>query len=316
MTEVARPAFDAACALYWQGLPGPYVLDDEWTLATYEALAATLETKWRLGWANGKITLYGDPAPSTKTSSSSSPLRSRASSGRITQRPQKYFEACQRRLFSDKRSTTHRWKLAPSSSTLICKEADAFFRTPTNASEESGLAIEIAHLNESFPRLCREVINWTSGVGDRGLLGLGIKVDTKPPYQRDPRLRLVVKDSAHTRCKVYEFGHGSSIVSRRSPHSGPPTAVVLASEEQIEGCDLEFVVPADPQAEALIVELPIGAALFHDLQTNAFRDLGVVLSENYVEHLKGMSWMLDLGYLRHEIVNIVQNHAWSVPSLY
>ncbi|KAJ7911176.1 hypothetical protein B0H13DRAFT_1876038 [Mycena leptocephala] len=52
--------------------------------------------------------------------------------------------------------------------------------------------------------------------------------------RRDPRLRLVVRDSTPSstslHCRVYEFGDGRKVVSRRNPHSGP-TVMVIESEQ-------------------------------------------------------------------------------------
>jgi hypothetical protein len=89
----------------------------------------------------------------------------------------------QRYLLQNIHSTTRTWKLSPSSSTVHCKEADALFTAETATSAENGLAIEIAHGNETFPILCREILNWTSGKGERALLAVGIKLNTEAPYQ-------------------------------------------------------------------------------------------------------------------------------------
>jgi hypothetical protein len=111
-------------------------------------------------------------------------------------------------------------------------------------------------------------------------------------FQHDPRLRLVVRDATPTSCRVYEFGHGSSIATRHDLHSADtPTAVVLEKrgDSEVERCNLEFFAPADAQADTLILELPIGAALFHDLTIETHAD-DVTLSAAYVEYLKGMKW--------------------------
>ncbi|KAJ7693577.1 hypothetical protein B0H17DRAFT_1132377 [Mycena rosella] len=146
------------------------------------------------------------------------------------------------------------------------------FRVTDSTGPENGLAIEIAYGNETFPELYREIVNWTSGDGNRALLAVGIKINTKPPYQRDAQLRLVVRDSTPTfpsaNCQVYDFGNGSNIAPRGVPQPGPPTPVIIASESPVEGCQLQYLVPDDPQAEEMIVDLPIGAALFHDLQAD------------------------------------------------
>jgi hypothetical protein len=61
LVESVRIAFDAAREAYWAGQPGPYVLEGKWSLATFEALASTLESKWRLAFYENRITLFGDP---------------------------------------------------------------------------------------------------------------------------------------------------------------------------------------------------------------------------------------------------------------
>jgi hypothetical protein len=92
-----------------------------------------------------------------------------------------------------------------------CKEADALFTAETATSAENGLAIEIAHGNETFPVLCREILNWTSGKGERALLAVGIKLNTEAPYQvwmdRDVFFVLALYN--------FHFPAGSSTPTRR-----------------------------------------------------------------------------------------------------
>jgi hypothetical protein len=61
IAEKALEEFHAARDRYYREEDGPYVFPGAWSEATYEALATTLESKWRLGWTEGVITLYGDP---------------------------------------------------------------------------------------------------------------------------------------------------------------------------------------------------------------------------------------------------------------
>lgn len=62
LVDAARTAFDSARSVYWAGRdPGPYALDGEWSLATFEALTSTLESKWRLAYIDRRILLFGDP---------------------------------------------------------------------------------------------------------------------------------------------------------------------------------------------------------------------------------------------------------------
>ncbi|KAJ6535992.1 hypothetical protein DFH09DRAFT_1402336 [Mycena vulgaris] len=324
LVEGARSAFESARNAYWAGLPGPYALEGKWSLATFEALATSLESKWRLAYDEQEVFLFGDPKDVHEevTNLLAKELEFGVEWESHPDTPQilRGFRG-QHYLFANKQSATRKWRLTPSSSSLCCKEADALFTGQTATSAENGLAIEIAHANESFPVLCHEIVNWTSGEGDRVLLAVGIKLDTKSPYQRDPQLRLVVRDSTPTstsvHCKVYDFGNGSNIVPRHFPHvAGPPTPVLVASEQRIEDGHLQHLVPADPQAEELIVELPVGAAFFHELQPETFSEkFDLLLTNEYVADMKAKCWSLDLGYLRHRISEIIENDAVPIPGL-
>ncbi|KAJ6576553.1 hypothetical protein DFH09DRAFT_363373 [Mycena vulgaris] len=190
LVEAARGAFEKARTRYYDGDAGPFILEGQWSEASYEALATNLESKWRLGWTAGIITIYGDPAPVHESIIESITTEVRAIEWDHHDTPESFrYIRGQLKLYRDLRSAGHKWQLTPTSSTQFMKEPDSFFRAawPTknlNGGLEDGLVIEIAHLNESFDLLSREVVDWTRGDGDRALLALGIKIDAKVPNQR------------------------------------------------------------------------------------------------------------------------------------
>ncbi|KAJ7777962.1 hypothetical protein DFH07DRAFT_570683 [Mycena maculata] len=316
LVEVARKGFDLARQRYWAGEPGPYVLDGEFSLATFEALSTTLESQWRLGYENRRIVLFGDPQDVHEevTALINNEIQQGVDWGSHAEMPRELqgFRG-QDHMIADKGSATRTWLLT-SSSSPYCKEADALLTARTATAKENGVAIEIAHANESFERLCREIISWTTGEGERALLAIGLKINTKPPYQQDPQFWLVVRDSTPTspsiNCQVYDFGNGSKKAPHCTPHSGPATPTLIVSEKPVNGCNLELMRATDPEAEELIVELPVGAALFHDLQTDAFwKKFSIILSDGFTEDLKTKRWFLDLGYIRYKITDIIEMDA-------
>ncbi|KAJ7202664.1 hypothetical protein GGX14DRAFT_399432 [Mycena pura] len=310
LVESVRPAFESASQQYWAGLEGPYVLDGDWTLETYEAFATTLETRWQPAYQDRRIMLFGDPNTVHESLIGSSPKSCSWSSGgrgRI-------------HLFRNLYRSTCKWQLTSTSISPHCKEADVLIRAHTATTKENGLAVEIAHLNESFERLCREVQDWTSGDGERALLAVGLKVDTKSPYQ--------VWNLCNTWALAsFSFLHSSgttpgsgssfvtsrqepphsivaSVVPRRAPRFGPPTAVRVSTHSEGEECLIEHVEPVHPESEDMLVQIPIGAALFSDLVPDAFaEELGFTLTDAYVEDLKAKQWTLDLGYLRYVLMD-------------
>ncbi|KAJ7193339.1 hypothetical protein GGX14DRAFT_589169 [Mycena pura] len=309
LADKALSAFESARGAYWAGHPGPYILEGTWSLATFEALATTLESKWRLGFYQGQIMLYGNPIDVHKvTHLFSEEVEFGVSWDSHPETPDvlKGFRSL-RYLLAKKRGFTRKWMLTTttSSSSMYCKEADGLFVAPTATREENGLAIEVAH-SKSFPELCREVINWTTGDGNRVLLAVGLKWD--------PQLRLVVRDctpsSTSVNCKVYNFGNGSNVARRQTPRTGPPTPVRVASHQLAEGCIKQNVVPTNPQTDELILELPIGAAFFYNLERDAFtKRFGLVLADGYLQDLKAKKWILDLGYIRNRICEIIAEDA-------
>ncbi|KAJ6551511.1 hypothetical protein B0H19DRAFT_1073206 [Mycena capillaripes] len=245
----ARNAFIEARGRYYAGEAGPFDLNGRWSEATYETLVTTLENHWRLGWTDGVITIYGDTGKfhalvtqyivggfdrvesSAGTSSFSVPFN----------------------LFRDFRSTTQRWRLSPTK--VFFKEPECFLRAATSETSagENGLVVEVAHLNEDFTTLAREIVDRTRGKGQRALVAVGIKIDTKSPLdQRDPRLRMIVRDVSPTsnsiNCRIYEFGRDSNVIPRATPVQGPPTPVTVRSTQPVEGCCLESVTPTDTGA--------------------------------------------------------------------
>jgi hypothetical protein len=95
---------------------------------------------------------------------------------------------------------------------------------------------------------------------------------------------------------------------------------VIESEQPGKDCHVQHLTPLDRDTDKLIVELPIGAALFHDLKPDAFsEEFGFILTDNFVNDLKNKTWCIDLGYLRHCITKIIEKDSaslWSVPLLY
>ncbi|KAJ7204393.1 hypothetical protein GGX14DRAFT_646914 [Mycena pura] len=278
LVDNALSAFDVARAAYWAGQPGPYTLEGTWSLATFEVLATTLESKWRLAFYKGQIILYGDPKDvHEEVSDLLSDEVKRVGWNSHPETPDVVKELPLRHLVANKQSSTRKWKLTKSSVSMYCKEADKLFVASTAFREENGLVIEVAHSNESFPELCREIINWTMGDGNRVLLAVGVK--------RDPQLRLVVRD-------------------------WPLTPVRVASHQLAEGCLKQNLVPTNRHTDNLILELPIGSALFDDLQHDAFtKRFGVVPADRYLQDLKAKRWILDLGYIRNEICDIIAQDA-------
>ncbi|KAJ6502162.1 hypothetical protein C8R45DRAFT_1092057 [Mycena sanguinolenta] len=312
----ARKAFVNARDASWAGEPGPFILEGEYSLAAFEALSSTLESKSRFAYVDRKIILCGDPGDvHEEVSDLLADVVKLIDWNSHSDTPNELAGPLgQKHLLVNKCSATRRWKLSPTSATVYCKEADVLFCARTAVRQENGAAIEVAHKNESFPALCHEIQNWTTGQGHRALLAVGIKIDTKPPYHRDARLRLVVADSTATpeseHCRVYEFGSGTCVVPRERPRSGPITAVLKTSEGELDDCSLHYFSPADPASLDLIVDLPVGAALFADIAADAFlRKFNIILEDSFMGNLRTKHWRLDLGYLRYQVSDIIQNDA-------
>ncbi|KAJ7508566.1 hypothetical protein B0H11DRAFT_2185010 [Mycena galericulata] len=318
----AKTAFDTARKQYCAGLAGPYILPGKWTLATFEALAITLESKWCLGYSKGSITLFGDPKDvherTTVLFVQELQLGVAWDSHPDTPELFRNFRRRERHLIMSNSSATRQWRLTPDSLSLYCKEADALFTSPTARSKENGIALEVAHGNEGFSDLRDEVIAWTSGEGERVLLAVGVKINTKSPYQRDPQLRLLIRDCTHSsksiNCTVYNFGNGSKVTPRDTPRTSPPTPVRIESEHPAENCSVQYIVPVDPEGDELIVALPAGAALFQELQPDTFLHTNnLLLTEAYVQDLRTKRWYLDLGFLRYSIRDIIKTDAARIP---
>ncbi|KAJ7782060.1 hypothetical protein DFH07DRAFT_935834 [Mycena maculata] len=199
------------------------------------------------------------------------------------------------------RSTDQKWTLTPTSANPVTKEPDCFYRA-TGSTGENGMVVEIAHRNESFELLVRWIVDWTRGAGNRALLAR-----STPILPHDPRLRLIVRDVTSTsqsiHCRVYDFGEDSGIEPRPTYGEGPATPVRVVESIPVEGCQLEYVVPIDPAASTLMVDVPIGTAMFQDLHPQSIG--GITLTEAYIDHLKGTVWKLDLNYFRHAIIEIL-----------
>ncbi|KAJ6449716.1 hypothetical protein C8R47DRAFT_1204770 [Mycena vitilis] len=312
--EEARGSFDHARKRYW-GEDGPFELTGEYPLSVYEALVATLESKWRFAYEDRKILLYGDPGDVHEEviallvddimqidwSNASCPefLRGRHR---------------ERSLFVNKLSAARKWRLTPSSPTGYCKEADALFVARTAKAKENGLAIEVAHCNETLPTLHREIQNWVSGDGERALLAVGFKINSKHPHQRDPLLQLLVRDSApgptsSITTTVFEFGHGTRVAPRRDPQLGLLTPLAFTTGS-IAGAPVRYCSAADTTAQDLVVEVSIGAALFSDIQEDVFwKAEQVLLSPGYINHLRNVKWRIDLGYIRYQILASIRHDA-------
>ncbi|KAJ7768396.1 hypothetical protein B0H16DRAFT_1453108 [Mycena metata] len=298
--HVAGPvhaAYEKARQKYYNGEDGPYVLDGKWTRAEAEAFLDTFEDKWCVEWDGTKITLFGDPGLTHQsvgqclsTWVSNMGWQTYPDTPAVLRNPLGL-----RRLFQDSRSSRFKWKLTPKSPSLYMKEPDVYFRA-TRAVGENGMAIEIAHRNETFDELMREILNWTRGEGERALLAVGLKIDSKSPHRvrelfmhpRDPRLRLVVRDvtptSQCTSCRIYEFGAESGIEPRELPTEGPATAVQVKEVPTLLEGNMQVMVPVDKTDGTLMVEIPVGAAMFHNIQPDSIS--GILLPSNYITDIK------------------------------
>jgi hypothetical protein len=112
-----------------------------------------------------------------------------------------------------------------------------------------------------------------------------------------PWLSEMLRRRQHPRtASLYAFGSGTTVTPRSTPGDGPSTTFRVDTEENAaSGCRLQYMV-ADDEDAPFVVEIPIGAALFRNLQPDTYPDQ--ILTTAYVEHLQRMVWRLDLGCLR------------------
>ncbi|KAJ7657914.1 hypothetical protein DFH06DRAFT_457096 [Mycena polygramma] len=315
LLDPAVEAFEEARELYYQGKPGPFALTGNWSQATYEALVDRLECHWNMAWNDGQITLYGDPGPVHQSIIYRlTTMFSSAVSDWILKHPDApaaFGDAIgQMRLYGDHRSAGRCWKLTPSSPSPVIKEPDAFFRMRSREKTEAGVAFEIAHLTESLPVLCGEVVDWTSGDGDRALLGVGLKIQSETPGDADPKLRFVVRDVSPTALSndlyYYDFGAGSSVSGRANRSSGPASQTTEVAREDMGRCRYIGRAPVNDN-DSFIVDIPAGAALFSSLSPTSFPR--VPLTPDFVAHMRSFMWKLDLSHLRYSIISLVERHG-------